>query len=1389
MEMPNNNKYREYFDIDERYFPCIDDAAIDAGAPWVNTYPHSTFIDMLTEMERALARQNSRRTLWIEGAYGTGKSQCALALRRILEASEEELCAYWDRYEPLKKKTDLREKLIGHKKKGVVVAHRYASGGIMSARDLFFAIQESVKAALVRQNIPYRGENTLKESIIAWLEDTDHKLMFNSLLQNPDKEWRALFSQSTADEVLNALRRIGELKSLVDNIFRLADKEGITALTIDSDRLIAWLTDILDRNDTRIVLIWDEFSDYFKNNRESLSEFQKVAALVQNKPFYFIVVTHEPQQIYVADNDRGNQSKVSDRFISIPIALPDNIAFNLIGHAFNVKPAAKPQWDILADDLNDRVKNSRSKVMALAKISDPQVMKDIMPLHPMAALLLKNIASAFKSNQRSMFDFIKSANMDDVKAFQWFIENTGPFDDHPLLTVDMLWNFFYEKGRDNLASDIRLILDTFPQQQNLREDEKAVLKAILIMQAIDQRLGGTIDLFKATEQNLSYAFEGIPDLEGTKSANLAKGLKDKGILVSNPISGGRYVYAAAVLAGDQQKIDNFKKEVRQNSTTAKLVSEGGLSTVLSLSPALRLRFESEPGTGKITPVTAADFTRTINALRDRTTEWNFHAVIAFAKDETEAATFRKTLRTAVADKQYESIVFIDALSTPLGQEAFEQYVDFSALALYYQGHQNTSSRESADKAKRVLDQDWKNRIYNGQFVVYTYANQEGEKLGNGQGVASVLQTIVTNKFPYVFDFTKSLTESQLKITPAMKQSAKSGITQTTSGVVGGIEKNVLPTVWKVERYWENPMTASLPISKIKVEVDKRIEVAFARDGQISIGELYDFLEGSYGFAPCNLSSFLAGFMLKEYGGEPFRYSDSSGGHEQMTKDKLAEMLGNYIGKSPKPTYIVKMTADEMAFYELTERAWSIPANSCSSAGQAAIAVTGKMRSLNLPVWCLEEVDTFGIFDVVQRYIELVQKEGNEAHKKAVEIGKIASTKPSLAGNLFSLLTSENCQKGMRECLRTFEGGKVMELATAIGAESSILTDVRRLFGVKHSCLWDKQIGEDEIRKLLTEYGIVRESNAILSTSAHSLIEAYKEWRERIKFIGISCEALRAKYPDLVKVFDTLLKICKWEDILPEQLKVFHTELVAHGAEIRELFSNDRRVFAEIYEPYLEDLSADDIAVVKTNAGTGLFELPKTDCNVKVKEAAETFRKNQLKSQLFRLWKAKTGTKNPREWSSHSRTPILCMVPASEFESAKKAFDTLNRNWGTDTEIKSALSYLEAATLFDVLSDEDKRNAAFNRDIVGIYSALLSDLDKVRDELDRISIGDGVYGWYENPAVRAKIKQLADAEYNAGGSDRVLLKIDEMDDAQLKQYLKRLVKDSITVGIEILANGG
>lgn len=569
-----------------------------------------------------------------------------------------------------------------------------------------------------------------------------------------------------------------------------------------------------------------------------------------------------------------------------------------------------------------------------------------------------------------------------------------------------------------------------------------------------------------------------------------------------------------------------------------------------------------------------------------------------------------------------------------------------------------------------------------------------------------------------------------------------------------------------------------------------IDVEFNRDGQISIEAIYDFLEKEYGFAPCNLSAFLAGFLLKEYAGEPFRYSDSSGGHEPMTQDKLAEMLGNYINKNkkPKPTYIVKMTADEMAFYELTEKAWGIAPNSCSSADQAARAVSAKMRKIALPVWCLVEVDDYGVYDIVQKYIELVQKEGSEAHKISVEIGKIAAAKTTLSENLAALITSENSQKGMCEFLTSFEGGKILSLAAEIGiGENNVLSDIRALFAVKHSCLWDRQIGEDEIRKLLTDYSVVKESNILLNVNAHSRSEAFKEWRERLRFIRISCEALKAKFPSLSKILDILLKIYQQADVLPDQLKIFLSELTTHSGEIRDLLNNEIQIFQEVYAPYIEGLSDSDISEVKSKLPTGMFEISKTECNAKVKTKAEEFRKNQLKTQLFNLWKEKTETKSPREWSNRYRTPILCCVSVNEFDSAKKAFDTLNRSSSTDAEITDALEFLETTSLFEVLSDENQRNTSFERNFIGEYRCLLPNPDKVRDELEHLSVD--TYEWHENPSVKNKVKQIAEAEYNAGGSDKALNRIDTMDDAQLKQYLKRLVKENMTVGIEIITNGG
>ena len=1382
-----SKKYCEYFDVNESYFPCIDESAINAGAPWETTYPHETFIDLLNSAEKMLGG-TTNRSIWIHGAYGTGKSQCAYALKKILEVPNDELRAYWDRYEPLKKNKALLEKLIGHKEQGVLTAYRYASGSITSPQLLFLAVQESIRAALDAVPGSYKGENTLKESVIAWLTDSSHNAFVNSLLQKP--EWVSEFSQSSADEIINSLRKRSDVSSLMESIFKMAEKEGITALSLTADSLCAWIKDIVAQNHTKVVLIWDEFSGFFRQNRNSLDEFQKIVALCQETHFYFVIVTHPITSIAGASISKDDpMSVVQQRYKQIEITLPPNIAFELIGHAFSVIPAAKDQWEVMTGDLNSKISASKIAVMKAAVVKSDSVMQHMLPIHPMAALVLKNIASAFQSNQRSMFDFIKTPKDLDVHAFQWFIQNTRPDSDRSLLTVDMLWDFFYEKGKDYLTSDIKLILDTYPQQTNLTEKEKAVLKTILIMQAVDQRLGGTIPVLKATDQNLSYAFEGDWDVYENECKSIAKALVKKGVLIQTPIADGKQVYAAAVLAGDGAKIDRLKDEVRKNGTITKLVEEGTqLASALSLTPPLRLRYAVNTDTGALPVVTVTNFVKMMDQLKVKDTSWHFFAVLALARTDEEAQTFRNMIKKTIGNAEYKTILVIDALSSPLGLELFEEYVSYSAMSMYYNGNNNQQSKDNARKAREVLDRTWRDRIHDGSFIVWSYANQDGEKATGANAVHTIMQTVVLNRYNHVPDFTKGLTESQLKNTQT-KQVAKYGFgLSDVKGLIAGCEKTVLGKVWNRDTYWSDQELEKEPISIIKRSVDKLIHEAFRENGRISIDEICELLETAYGFAPCNLTAFVLGFLLKEYKGDPFRSQDSEGLRESMTPDKLSEMIGNYYSKKAKTTYIVSLTPEEKSFYELTEKAWRITPNTCTSPTQASSLIQAKMRDFVYPIWTLEEVDNTGVYDIVKKYIALIQSDGKAAHTIAIEIGKIGMQRSSCGDHLQALLTADNCLNGMSLFIQHFEGGKLSTLAKEIGASDHVLSDIKKLFSVKHAAQWIASTGEDEIRKLTVEYSFVKVTNALLNVSKDSKEGAFKSWRELLKFLGLSCESIQAKYPALNNLFTLLLKIVNYEDILPDNMKMLRDELTIHNTEMHDLLSSPLNSFIDLYAPYLTGFSHEECEIIKNSITEDMFVLSATKGNAVVKKAADDYRKGQVKDQLFRLWSERTGgTKSPKHWSEHYKTPILCCIDPEIYGEAKKAFAVLNSSQHSESEIKMALEFCEGADFFDVIADSDYRNKCFMEQIVGCYSKLLPDITAIRSALEDTDIAP--YDWADDPRIKAKIKNMASVEYNAGGSDAAINTIESMPIDQLKTWLKQLAVSDMELGVKIISNGG
>lgn len=676
------DKYRDYFDIDPEYLAQINEAEIESHPDlWKKFYPHETFVKLVKDTISVISRKQ-KLSIWVEGAYGTGKSHAVLTLKKLLDASNEDTKAYFEKYND-ELSTDLYNKFqqIKSGEQKILTVHRYGSSSIYGDDDLVFAIQQSIVAALKNAGVEDHGEGALKDSAVAWLSDFINKNYFNALINEKYKE---LFAGDDVDTIIEKLNTYSEqaiekpskgeaLQTMMEKIMKVAGEQHFSALTLTTTSLLKWIEEVIKRNNFKaIVFIWDEFTDYFRKNMRAMTGFQEIADFSGDKPFYLMIVTHNVMHMF-PESDK-DWKRLMGRFVQpiCNIELPENMAFRLMGDAMeeNDDPVVQQDWHETRNELYGRTHDSRLLVKQKAKITDTEL-KKILPIHPYAALLLKHISSAFDSNQRSMFDFIKNDRGDEIKGFQWFMNNRGPYDANPLLTMDMLWDFFYEKGKEYLASDIRAILDcyAFAANKNLDTERQRVLKTVLLLQAISQRTGDSVELFIPNERNLNNAFEGS-DLENDEPVRIADSMIPD-ILYKKPVPGGRTQYSALINSGNVVEIDKQKEEQKRKSTST-LLQEADMQSAISLTGALRLRYVMKY-------VSYSDFKSTINQLRGQEDSIGnkLMAVTTFARDDAESVQVGKAIKEAIAEGSYH-IVFVDASITPLGNDLLEQYADAMA---------------------------------------------------------------------------------------------------------------------------------------------------------------------------------------------------------------------------------------------------------------------------------------------------------------------------------------------------------------------------------------------------------------------------------------------------------------------------------------------------------------------------------------------------------------------------------------------------------------------------------------------------------------------------------------------------------------------------------------
>lgn len=1400
--MAGKKLYRDYFNIDPKYYAAVTADLIESGmVSWKSFYPHETFVKLLEKTHTVLSGKDPR-SLWVEGAYGTGKSHAALTVKSLLDATDEEVKDYFDDYGLSK---DLCQKIIADKNDGLLITiHRIGSGSIRSDQDLILAIQDSIMSALEKNGITNRGEASLRDAALKWLEKKANHDYFNTLIAEEQYAWN--FGGNDVDAVIDRLQNgtPAQIAKTMREVIAVAEDNGITALRLDIQGMADWIKNIISENNIKAILfVWDEFTEFFQNNPNSLTGFQTLAEISLSHPFYFMIVSHESRSLFL---NAETAKKILDRFVPpVKIELPENMAFRLMAQAMKTTQDAmlKGEWDEYKGELTDDLAGvcsyitsnmKRTSILGQKTVLSEQELQAIVPIHPYAALLLKHLSVAFSSNQRSMFDFIISNDMTDAKAFKWFINNYGPLDRPNLLTIDMLWDFFYGKGQNGLNDDVRVILDSYNllRSDKMTPDEQQVLKTVLLLQAISLRISD-VDLLKPNEQNVDLAFSGTGWSKG-KARSIAEKLVRDGILFKRTVGSGKSEYTIANSTGDAATIKKLKDTVIRETKTQDLITNADLIGAITLPPAISGRYI-------LNGAAYGNFTSAIAKLAATSHPERFSVLVTFALNDDEAAQVKNQIVSSIKAGKHD-LIYVDASLSPMGKDLFEQYIESMAYSRYYAQNDKHRAGEFQKQAAKCLT-DWKEKIADGAFMLYSAEYPSGKRLANITALQDEFSLI--NHQKYFYGLESYDVKRDLFVGSALAQGAECGATQTLKQTFKEPKlETALIGAWGVDNYWEDPTKRSLSIVQIKMRVEELIQKGFnSPSGRVCVADIYSELEQApYGFRTTNLAAFVMGFVLKEYTTADYFWSNGSTS-ESMSVDKMKMAIANAMkqtvspDKKYKPEYIVAMSAEQRAFLKCTSEVFRIPMTQCGSIESARDQVRISMKKLSFPIWSvksvLETVETrtpvATVATVIDDYCGIANTANSSKDSEsdlADAIGRLVLQNTSLAEDLTCLLTNDMCRKGMLAYIDEYQGGALKILAAQIGDGGAYLDQVKQKFNADAAnWVWNTETANDKINDVILDYRIIAESAKSIPACC-SIRDVVSGWNNRTNNIKIAFEALKKAAGDLTPFLEELHRM-KQTNTLPEQNKEkFYSLLVSQRDAFDKFYSDQIPYFRTVAEIFIDGMDTDDILKLYQDIPAGQFTKSSTEYMTYVENAVKVFLQNQAKKRLKDLWAEKTGTKDPRDWSARYDTPILCMLDDEERPEAKEIFTIMMENSPSEMSITRAITYLNRVTYFDKLANKELRDKCFMSRVVGDYGLMLDDAQAIRDYLiAHVTVRP--YDWMDNSTVQNQIRLLAEKKYKTGGSEKVWAIVEKMDATELRHYLRDLISDNVKVGIEILKN--
>ena len=714
-------KYSDYIKMQD--FLPVYDMTDETPDMWRTFIPTKQFCDLLQRSITAITSTeiSKRRSMWVRGTFGTGKSHASSVVRHLLCDDATEIDSYIQNIPNEATRAQLAA--IRKQKRYFPVVLKGVEGAYNIPR-FSLSIQRETKKALMAAGYDDVVVRSDFDKAIRWVEG--HKSRIPELLELSDE----LMSEAPTYEKLLVKLKASD----IDVFMHLEEVLAADDTYLSSDSISDWLVEVEKAIEDAgiangLIIFWDEFTsvmDTLKSDR--INVLQNIAEKAQKNNVFLFLISHRNEK--VLDEKGKDITKMGDRYDLVDYMMDEISTYLILRHTFNIPNEQK--LAIASWGIKDKIDKTLYDYLCESNnMEEKDHIQNLFPLHPYTAFLCSKMANIMGSANRSVLKFMN----DEQNGFKQFINEPTNYDQKMMLTADWLWDFFYSEFiNEPLCTAFTNVYTTHNGMvDKMGDDYIRVFKVILLLNALSVKFKSSPEKYAPNDKNLKYIFSG--DRCASKMDSILNWL-DESKIIPRDIFGE---FKISVSSYNPAEITKEKNAVRAQFKTAveylKYNDKSKQEIERTFLVGDRLMRKCEPQLYACEEAEAVLRSKLNKYTREKL---NYLHIVLFFSITDESRDIMEN-RVKGFSEEFENTMFIipNEVFTPTSQN---QFIDAVAQANVSRSHFNTDDASQFENAAKEYVVKWKNRVNGGTYAMYFNGKRSSD------GIFSNIYNVINKKY-------------------------------------------------------------------------------------------------------------------------------------------------------------------------------------------------------------------------------------------------------------------------------------------------------------------------------------------------------------------------------------------------------------------------------------------------------------------------------------------------------------------------------------------------------------------------------------------------------------------------------------------------------------------